>query len=149
LASGINNAVARVAGLLAIAAVGAVVAATYGQTVDEQTQGRPVSARARTALEDAKERPLTTESARDAAPPERPFLEQVLEDASVDAVRVGLGISGALVVAGGLISLAGIRNPRRAVAAAECPGGAICGASEDVGYDRPLPLPDEPAPARA
>jgi len=46
-------------------------------------------------------------------------------------------VSGGLVLAGGAISLAGIRNPRRRVAAEECPGGAICGASEDLGTSLP------------
>ena len=149
VASGVNNAVARVAGLLAIAAVGAVVSGAFASTVDDQVSGRPVGPRALEAIEDAKTRPLTTESAQDAAPAERPFLTEVLEDASVDAFRVSAGISGLLVIAGGLISLAGIQNPRRKVAAAECPGGAICGASEEVGRDQslPLPAPAEPAPA--
>jgi hypothetical protein len=74
----------------------------------------------------------------------------VFEDASVDAFHAAIGISGLLVIAGGLVSLAGIRNPRRKVAAAECPGGAICGASEELGHDEPLRLPArEPEPARA
>jgi hypothetical protein len=37
-----------------------------------------------------------------------------------------------LVFAGGAISLVGIQNPRRAVRAATCPGGALVGASEDL-----------------
>ena len=150
VASGVNNAVARVAGLLAIAALGAVVSGVFSSTVDDQVSGRPLSPQAREAIEDAKTRPLTTEAAQDAPPPQRPFLTQVFEDASVDAFRVAAGISGLLVIAGGVIALAGIQNPRRKVAAAECPGGAICGASEEVGRDEPvqLPRPAEPAPAR-
>jgi hypothetical protein len=150
VASGVNNAVARVAGLLAIAAVGALVSAEFISTVDERVAGRPLGPRSRQAVEDAKDRPLTTSSADDAAPEERTFLRGVFEDASVDAFQVAIGVSGALVVAGGLISLVGIRNPRRKVAASECPGGAICGASEDLGHDEPLRLPErEPEPARA
>ncbi|MGH2979808.1 MAG: MFS transporter [Solirubrobacterales bacterium] len=148
LASGVNNAVARVAGLLAIAAVGAVLSAEFGQTVGERVQGRPLSPQARQAVEEAKDRPLTTEAARDASPGERAFLRRVFEDASVDAFHVGMGISGALVVMGGFVSLAGIQNPRRKVVAAECPGGAICGASEDVAHAGPVELPaGAPEPA--
>jgi MFS family permease len=151
IASGVNNAVARVAGLLAIAAVGAVVSAEFGSTVDQQVQDRPLSPAARQALEEAKDRPLTTEAARDVSPPERRLLARVFEDASVDAFQVAMGISGALVAAGGVISLAGIRNPRRKVVAAECPGGAICGASEDLAHEEPVALPAGAAtePARA
>jgi hypothetical protein len=69
----------------------------------------------------------------------------------VSAFHVGIGISAALVVAGGLISAAGIRNPRRELAAAQCPGGAICGASQEVGrIQAPRPATvGEPEPARA
>jgi EmrB/QacA subfamily drug resistance transporter len=150
VASGINNAVARVAGLVAIAAVGALVSAEYASTVDERVSGRPLSPQGRQAVGEAKDRTLTTDSALDARPVERRFLTGVFEEASVDAFQIGMGISGALVLAGGVISLIGIRNPRRKVAAAECPGGAICGASEDVSHDEPLRLPGapEPAPAR-
>ena len=83
VASGINNQVARVAALLAIAAIGAVVAATF-----ESELGRG----------DAE--PLSGGS------PE-------VVDASVAAYRTGLGVAGAFVVFGGVISLIGIVNPRR------------------------------------
>lgn len=150
LASGVNNAVARVAGLLAIAAVGALVAGEFARTTDERVAGRPLSQRAVEAIDDAKARPLTTGAARDAEPAERASLRLVFEDASVDSFHVGIGISGALVVGGGLIALAGIQNPRRKVAAAECPGGAICGASEDVAHVPVVQLPPREAePARA
>jgi MFS family permease len=148
LASGVNNAVARVAGLLAIAVVGAFVSAQFSQTVDDRVDARPLAPPSRQAVEDAKERPLTTDSANDAAPRQRPFLRRVFEDASVDAFHIALGISGALVIGGGLVSLAGIRNPRRKVAASECPGGAICGASEDLAHAELERLP-APEPARA
>jgi EmrB/QacA subfamily drug resistance transporter len=135
VASGVNNAIARVAGLLAIAVVGAAVAGQFSAVVDDRLPDRPLSPPARQAVDDAKSRPLTTSTADDARPGERRALRDVFEDASVSAFRVGMGVSGALVVMGGVISAVGIRNPRRAVAAAECPGGAICGASEEVGRD--------------
>jgi hypothetical protein len=40
---------------------------------------------------------------------------------------VGVGISTALVALGGILGLVGIRNPRRKVAAADCPGGQFAG----------------------
>ena len=40
------------------------------------------------------------------------------------------------------------QTPRRKVSAAECPGGAICGASEELAHAEPVRLPErEPAPA--
>src|SRR4051794_23844979 len=50
IASGINNAVARMAGLLAIAAIGAVVAAQFTARLDESLQGIRLSPAAHTAV---------------------------------------------------------------------------------------------------
>jgi hypothetical protein len=63
---------------------------------------------------------------------ERAMVVDAVEDASVSAFHLGIGLAAALVGAGGLISAAGIRNPRRVVSAADCPGGAFCGASRQA-----------------
>ncbi len=47
IASGVNNAVARVAGLLGTAAVGAAVAASFGSSLDSHLTGTRLSAAAR------------------------------------------------------------------------------------------------------
>ena len=148
VASGVNNAIARVAGLLAIAAVGAIVSAQFASVVDDRLPAAGRDPRLNATVEDAKRQPLATSVADDAPPAQRPRVREAIEDASVSALHVGMGVSGALVVAGGVVSLAGIRNPRRKVAAAECPGGAICGASEDVAHVE-LPSDREPVPAKA
>jgi EmrB/QacA subfamily drug resistance transporter len=85
VASGVNNQVARVASLLAIAAVGLVVAARFEAVAGAAANGAE---------------PLSAGS------------PQVV-DASVQAYRAGLGVGGALVVLGGVLSLVGIVNPRR------------------------------------
>jgi len=85
VASGINNQIARVASLLAIAAVGAVVAARFEAVLgDRAASAEPLSG----------------------GPP-------AVERASQAGFRTGLGVAGGLVILGGLISLAGIANPRR------------------------------------
>jgi hypothetical protein len=72
IASGVNNAIARVAALLGIAAVGVAVAARSGTELD------------------------------------------------LDGFRIGMAVTAALVAAGGVVGLVGIRNPAR-VAPPEAP----------------------------
>ena len=127
IASGINNAIARVAGLVAIAAVGAVVAASFESRLEDQVgaaAGRPGVA---AALEQAKEQPLTVVTVEGVPEEVQAAVREGTENASVGAFRVGIGIATVLVALGGVLGLAGIRNPRRRVAAVDCPGGQLVG----------------------
>ena len=54
IASGVNNAVARVASLLAVAALGAVVSASFSSSIDASLAGQPLSAAATKAVAEAK-----------------------------------------------------------------------------------------------
>jgi hypothetical protein len=59
---------------------------------------------------------VPAERARAAA--EQPFrTPPQLRDASVTAFHWGMGVGGALVLAGGIVALLGIENPRRGAAA--------------------------------
>src|SRR5262249_19690025 len=58
IASGINNGVSRVAGLLAIAVLGAVISAYFGSTLDGNLGERPLTPRAAHIVSDAKAQPL-------------------------------------------------------------------------------------------
>ena len=137
VASGVNNAVARVAGLLAIGVVGALVAAQFGSTLDDRLAGAPLGGAARAAVEQARSRPLSVSAGGGELPPgERSTLRAATTDASVHAFRAGMAASAALAALAGLVSAAGIRNPRRRVEAAECPGGALVGASRDLAHER-------------
>jgi len=128
IASGVNNAVARVAGLLAIAGVGAVVAGQFGSTLDSKLQGVRLDAVSSHAVVIARSRPLTS-APRGVNAAGR----SAIRAASVDAFRAGMLASAVLSMLGGAISAVGILNPRRRVAAGECPGGALVGASRRVG----------------
>jgi hypothetical protein len=96
IASGVNNAIARIAGLLCVAAIGAVVAAVYAGDMG----GSPGEA--------LEVMPGVPESVT----------------ASVHAFHVGMGVCAALVAVGGILGLAGIRNPRREVRCEDCAEGA-------------------------
>jgi predicted MFS family arabinose efflux permease len=140
IASGVNNAIARVAGLIAIAAVGAVISAQFSSTLDHALAGRTLSSAARTAVAQARRQTLSR------VDPSRAGLDvaRAAESASVNAFHVGIGISATLVALGGLLGLAGIRNPRRVVRCEDCAGGQLAGQPLDAGREQApsiLPLP--------
>ena len=107
IASAVNNAVARIAGLVAVAAVGAIVAAQFGATIDQKMAGTVPT----NTVQSAKN--VTFETT-----PPRPYqrdqrFQSVLTDASVSAFHTGIDSIAILLVAGGIISLIGIRNPHK------------------------------------
>jgi EmrB/QacA subfamily drug resistance transporter len=149
IASGVNNAVARVAGLLAIAALGAVVAVQFSSTIDRSLAGLRLSPPAQTAVAQAKRLTLGRPSVAGVPPRQARAIIAASDSASLTSFRVGIGIAGGLVLLGGLIGAAGIQNPRRAVSAEECPGGQLVGASPDAAglHEHPLPPAREGAAA--
>ena len=139
VASGVNNAVARVAGLLAIAVLGAVISAQFSSALDDELAGRPLPAEASAAIEEAKEQPLSGGVESDVPPPVGDELDAAVTDSSESAFGVGMLIAAGLMALGGAVALIGVRNPERppeeqpeavapaaAAAAGECgrPGGA-------------------------
>lgn len=132
VASGVNNAIARVAGLIAIAALGAFIASRYVSSVDAHLTGLSLSHAAHAAVETARSRPLTTGSAHGLTGHARALLTHVFQQASLSAFRLGIALTAGLVALGGVVSLVGIVSPRRTVAAAECSGGALYGAQPEA-----------------
>jgi len=132
IASGTNNAIARVASLIAIAAVGALISSSFADSLREDlgpVASRPAVSR---AIEDAEEQPLARVTATDAPPGVRARLEGASRDASIEAFHTAIGIAAVLVALGGLLGLAGIVNPRRQVKACDCPGGQLVGATAEA-----------------
>jgi hypothetical protein len=132
IASGTNNAIARVASLIAIAAVGALVSSSYGDSLRADlgpAASRPAVSR---AIDEAEQQPLARVVVTGLPPRVSARLEEASLSASVDAFHLAIGIAAALVGLGGLLGLAGIVNPRRAVKAHDCPGGQLVGATVEA-----------------
>ncbi len=124
IASGINNGVSRVAGLLAIAVLGAVISAHFGARLDSELASRATAPGAteryarftaadEDALHEAKEQPLGVPDTSRLKPVEARIFVASAKEASTSAFHLGVGIAGALMILGGIASGVGIRNPRR------------------------------------
>jgi EmrB/QacA subfamily drug resistance transporter len=126
IASAVNNAIARTAGLIAVAAVGAVVSSYYGTLLDQRL-GHRLPASSHAAVQAAKRRTFGTIDARALPTADRTFARAAAAGASEDAFHVAVGIGGALLVVAGLGGLA-IRSQRQTnVAAHDCAGGQLSG----------------------
>jgi len=121
IASGINNGVSRVAGLLAIAVLGAVISAHFGARLDSELGPRPLGPAAASAVIEAKEQPLGVPDTGEVGAIAAPRIEAAATDASTAAFHLGALLAGLLMILGGIASGIGIRNPRRPDAARAAP----------------------------
>lgn len=107
IASAVNNAVARVAGLIAVAAVGAVVTAQFAASLDRNST---ISYMPASVMNQVKDQPLQTDPPKDYK--NDCVLINAISKASVEAYRTGILTIAGLLAGGGVISLIGIRNPK-------------------------------------
>jgi EmrB/QacA subfamily drug resistance transporter len=113
IASGINNGVSRVAGLLAIAVLGAVISGSFASTVDDRLSDRRLGAAAERTVEKAKQKPFGTPNTGQLPPPEADRIDSVATEASERGFHLGMALSGGLMIVGGVIAGIGLRNPKR------------------------------------
>ena len=132
-----HGSIARLAGLVAVAAVGAIVAAHFAARLDDELgalRTRPEVAR---AADEAKRHSLAVVRVEGVAPAAAREVERATRDASVSAFRVGIVISAVLMALGGLLGLVGVRNPRREVSAEGCAGGQLAGSPQEAARQSP------------
>jgi EmrB/QacA subfamily drug resistance transporter len=127
IASGVNNGIARVAGLLAIAVLGAVISAYFGSALDSNLGDQPLGPRAERTVSDAKAQPLAVPKTGTLPPGQASRVSSASADASTSAFHLGIGIAGLLMIVGGAVSGLGIENPRRAMQAVPSRGSAQAG----------------------
>ena len=112
-ASGINNAISRIAGMLAIALLGALVVGVFGVTLNTRLAELQVSAEIRRALN--AEVPKFAEAK---VPPQiegeqRLMLEKVLDEFFVRSFRIAMLVAAGLAVASALCAGLTISPQRR------------------------------------
>jgi EmrB/QacA subfamily drug resistance transporter len=150
IASGVNNAIARVAGLLGTSAVGAAIASSFASRLDSELSGVRLGAAARAAVAAAKRLPLGRPAVSHLPGEQAHALARAAESASLHSFHLGMAISAALLAIGGVIGAAGIRNARGEVHAEDCSSGQLVGSgrqlTERSECERAEPrLPAEPA----
>ena len=137
IASAVNNAIARTAGLLATAAVGAVLATSYGTTLDDSVAGTPLSAAAIARIDAARDRALSPAETAGLDAADRTAVTRVVQEAGVATFHRAALLGAAMLIAAGLLGGIFLRNPRRPTEARGCAGGQLVGAPEAAGVGAP------------
>jgi len=148
IGSAVNNAIARVAGLVGTAAVGALIAARYASAIDHALAGVPLGPSGRASVAAAKQLTIGVPSVHAVRPSVGLSIRHAATQASLDSFHFGLAISAALVALGGIVGIVWIRNPERAVEAARCEAGQLVAAPADAAGCHE-PLSEAPAPGAA
>jgi EmrB/QacA subfamily drug resistance transporter len=111
VASGVNNAVARAAGVLAIAVLGAVISAQFTSSIDDKVSGQSLSPQAQSAVDDAKDQPLSGGDVGDVPAAEAASLEDDIVGSAESAFHLGMLLSVVLMALGGAVALVAVQNP--------------------------------------
>lgn len=105
IASGINNAVSRTAGLLAIAIFGIVMLNVFNRSLDRQLAAQDVPAVARHSLDEQRINLAAAKIADEIPPPLRDVLGKVIDQSFVEGFRTVTLVGAALALASGIASL--------------------------------------------
>ena len=116
IASGINNGVSRVAGLLAIAVLGAVISAHFGSVLDSKLGDVQLTPAVEKTIAEAKEQPLAVPDTDELTPATSSGVQVAATDAATSSFHLGSVLAALLLLVGGVAAAIGIENPRRRTA---------------------------------
>jgi EmrB/QacA subfamily drug resistance transporter len=105
IASGINNAVSRTAGLLAVAVFGIVMLHVFNRSLDRRLAATELPTALRHSLNDQRINLAAATIPQQVAPPLREILRRAINESFVDGFRTVMLAGAALAVAGGITSL--------------------------------------------
>ena len=109
-ASGVNNAAARVAGLLAVALLGAVAVGVFGADLTSRLDAIDAPPAVRTAMSEQISRLAEAEVPSGAPEALRPDLQRALDAAFLRSFRVSMLIAAAAAAVSGLCAALTIRD---------------------------------------
>lgn len=104
IASGINNAVSRTAGLISIAVLGVIMTGVFARNFNAQLQASDLSAETRAALEAQTSRLATINIQGELKGETKQAIKRAVEASFVGGFRVVILIASALALAGGLFA---------------------------------------------
>ena len=110
IASAVNNAIARIAGLLGTAAVGAVMAATFAASFDSRIAGTQLGAFGRAAELAAKHLALGRPRLAHVPPAQARALLAAANAASLQSFHIAVAIAAGLLLVGGIVGALGIQR---------------------------------------
>jgi hypothetical protein len=105
VASGINNAVSRTAGLLAIAVLGIVMLGVFNRSLDRRLSTLQVPPAVRQLLDDQRIKLAAPVLPDEIPPPLRDVLRQAVNESFVEGFRCVMFVGAALALASGITSL--------------------------------------------
>jgi EmrB/QacA subfamily drug resistance transporter len=114
VASGINNATARVAGMLAVALLGAIAVGVFGRAVGDRLEEMQLSTETRDLVRAEIPKLAEAQVPKDVSEVQREELKRVLSESFVGSFRVAQLIAAALALASGVCGWLMIReSPRK------------------------------------
>ena len=114
IASGINNAVSRAAGLLAVAIFGVVMLQAFNQTLDSRLGELDISSEIRLSLDEQRVRLAALEPPPNLSGETREAIEQAVANSFVSGFRVVMWLATGLALASGLSAWVMIEGKARA-----------------------------------
>jgi hypothetical protein len=110
VASGINNAVASVASLLAIAVFGAITLSSFNRALDRHLESATLSSHVRQTIERAHGRFVIEPSMTTSSGEDRSMAEAIVKESLADAIHLAMVLATALALAGAAFAAFTVRK---------------------------------------